>query len=357
MRVIIILTNNVKGLFFMHLRGSMKIFNILILIILSLFFCIKAWSTEVNLYSARKEHLIKPLINLFEKETGIKVNLVTAKASQLHERIVREGKNSPADVLLTSDAGNLWKASNKGLFQKINSDYLTSRIDSKYRDPGNQWFGLSLRARIIVYSLDRVDQNELKGYKYLSNPRFKNRILIRSSSNIYNQSLIAHMIAKYGEGPTEEWAAKLVNNFARSPAGGDRDQIKAVASGEGDIAIVNSYYVIQMLNNDKKSLFDNLGIYFPSDQEMGVHVNISGAGLLHNAPNAENGKKLINFLVSDKAQKIFSFNNFEYPVVKNIEIPKSLKYLRNFREDNVNTSEYGRLSKRAIKLADRVGWE
>tara|TARA_B110000008_G_scaffold168474_1_gene168329 strand:- start:1957 stop:2964 length:1008 start_codon:yes stop_codon:yes gene_type:complete len=335
----------------------MKKLNFLFVVILSLFFFTKAWSDEVNLYSARKEHLIKPLINIFEKETGIKVNLVTAKAAQLHERIVREGKNSPADVLLTTDAGNLWKASKQGLFQKINSDYLTSRIDSKYRDPDNKWFGLSLRARIIVYSLDRVDQNELRGYKYLSDPRFKSRILIRSSSNIYNQSLIAHMIAKYGEEVAEEWAEKLVNNFARSPAGGDRDQIKAIAAGEGDIAIVNSYYIIQMLNSDKKKIFDNLGIYFPRDNEMGVHINISGAGLLQNAPNHKNGKKLINFLLSDKAQKIYSFNNFEYPVVKNIEIPKLLKYLGNFKDDDIDTSEYGRLSKRAIKLADRVGWQ
>ena len=335
----------------------MKKLNFLFVVILSLFFFTKGWSDEVNLYSARKEHLIKPLINIFEKETGIKVNLVTAKAAQLYERIVREGKNSPADVLLTTDAGNLWKASKQGLFQKINSDYLTSRIDSKYRDPENKWFGLSLRARIIVYSLDRVDQNELRGYKYLSDPRFKNRILIRSSSNIYNQSLIAHMIAKYGEEVAEEWAEKLVNNFARSPAGGDRDQIKAIAAGEGDIAIVNSYYIIQMLNSDKKKIFNNLGIYFPRDKEMGVHINISGAGLLQNAPNHKNGKQLINFLLSDKAQKIYSFNNFEYPVVKNIEIPKLLKYLGNFKEDDIDTSEYGRLSKRAIKLADRVGWQ
>ena len=335
----------------------MKKLNILFVVILSLFFFTQAWSDEVNLYSARKEHLIKPLINIFEKETGIKVNLVTAKAAQLYERIVREGKNSPADVLLTTDAGNLWKASEQGLFQKINSDYLISRIDSRYRDPENKWFGLSLRARIIVYSLDRVDQNELRGYKYLSDPRFKNRILIRSSSNIYNQSLIAHMIAKYGEEVAEEWAEKLVNNFARSPAGGDRDQIKAIAAGEGDIAIVNSYYIIQMLNSDKKKIFNNLGIYFPRDKEMGVHINISGAGLLQNAPNHKNGKQLINFLLSDKAQKIYSFNNFEYPVVKNIEIPKLLKYLGNFKEDDIDTSEYGRLSKRAIKLADRVGWQ
>ena len=174
-------------------------FNILLVLLISVFTTVKCWSEEVNLYSARKEHLIKPLVELFEKESGIKVNIVTAKASQLHQRILREGKKSPADVMLTSDAGNLWKASEAKFFQPINSEILNSKIEPKYRDKNNLWFGLSLRARIIVYSLERVNENELKGYKYLSDPIFINRILIRSSSNIYNQSLIAHMIAKYGE--------------------------------------------------------------------------------------------------------------------------------------------------------------
>ena len=335
----------------------MKKLNIFFILILPIFFSLDILAEEVNLYSARKEHLIKPLMDLFEKETGIKVNIITAKASQLHERIVREGNNSPADVLLTNDVGNLWKAANINLFQEINSDFLFKRINSKYRDPNNRWFGLSLRARIIVYSLNRVSPNELKGYKYLSDPRFKKRILIRSSSNIYNQSLIAHMIAKYGEEFTENWAKNFVNNFARDPAGGDRDQIKAVAAGLGDIAVVNSYYIIKMLNSDNKNLFNNLGIYFPRDKDMGVHINISGAGLLSNAPNPINGKKLIEFLASDKAQKIYSFTNFEYPVVKNIEVPNTLKYIGNFKEDSVEISEYGRLANKAIKLADRVGWK
>ena len=335
----------------------MRYINVFLFIFTVTFFSFQTWSDEVNLYSARKEHLIKPLLDVFEKENGIKVNLVTAKAAQLHERIIREGDNSPADVLLTTDAGNLWKANEKKLFQKISSDFLISRIDKKYKDSDNKWFGLSLRARIVVYSLDRVDPSELQGYRYFSNPRFKNRILIRSSSNIYNQSLIAHMIAKYGEVNAEEWAKALVKNFARDPAGGDRDQIKAVAAGEGDIAIVNSYYVIKMLNSDKKDLFKGLGIYFPSDSDMGVHLNISGVGLLVNAPNAENGRKLIEFLASDKAQKIYAFTNFEYPVIQNIEIPESLKYLGNFKGDKINTSEYGRLANKAIKLADRVGWK
>ena len=335
----------------------MRYINVFLFIFTVTFFSFQTWSDEVNLYSARKEHLIKPLLNLFEKETGIKVNLVTAKAVQLHERIIREGDNSPADVLLTTDAGNLWKANEKKLFQKISSDFLISRIDKKYKDADNKWFGLSLRARIVVYSLDRVDPSELQGYRYFSNPRFKNRILIRSSSNIYNQSLIAHMIAKYGEVNAEKWAKDLVKNFARDPAGGDRDQIKAVAAGEGDIAIVNSYYVIKMLNSDKKDLFNTLGIHFPSDSDMGVHLNISGVGLLVNAPNAENGRKLIEFLASDKAQQIYAFTNFEYPVIQNVEIPESLKYLGNFKGDEINASEYGRLANKAIKLADRVGWK
>jgi iron(III) transport system substrate-binding protein len=335
----------------------MKIFNLLLITLFTFFYISKSWSSEVNLYSARKEHLIKPLIDLFENDYGIRVNLITAKASQLHQRIVREGKNSPADVLLTTDAGNLWKAAKEGFFQPINSNFLNNRINSNYKDKNNLWFGLSLRARIVVYSKDRVNLNELKGYKHLSDPIFSKRILIRSSSNIYNQSLIAHMIAKFGESKAELWAEGLVSNFARDPAGGDRDQIKAIASGIGDIAIVNSYYVVKMLNSDRKGLFDNLGIYFPNDKNMGTHINISGAGLLLNARNIENGKKLIEFLVSDKAQKIYTYTNFEYPVVNSVEVPIELKNLGVYKEDNINTYEYGRLSKKAIKLADRVGWK
>tara|TARA_B100000686_G_scaffold355182_1_gene470752 strand:+ start:4122 stop:5300 length:1179 start_codon:yes stop_codon:yes gene_type:complete len=323
----------------------------------SLFESFKADANEINLYSARKEHLIKPLTDSFTESTGIKVNIITAKAAQLHQRIVREGDSSKADVLLTVDAGNLWKASNDNLLQEINSNFLNSRIKSKYKDPNNKWFGLSLRARIIVYSTDRVKKNELIGYKYLANPIFKNRILIRSSSNIYNQSLIAHMISKYGINEAEKWAAGMVNNFARNPAGGDRDQIKAVAAGEGDIAVVNSYYIAKMLNSDNKDLFNSLSIYFPSDDDMGTHLNISGAALLKNAPNAENAIKFIEFLVSDKAQSIYSNSNFEYPVVENIEISDILQSFGIYTEDNILTSEYGKLGAEAIKIADRVGWK
>jgi iron(III) transport system substrate-binding protein len=335
----------------------MKKINIFMIVVLSIFTIGKCWSEEVNLYSARKEHLIKPLMELFEKESGIKVNIVTAKASQLHQRILREGKNSPADVILTSDAGNLWKAAEAKFLQPINSDILINSIESKYRDKNNLWFGLSLRARIIVYSLDRVQENELKGYRFLSDPIFKNRILIRSSSNIYNQSLIAHMIYKYGEENIELWAKGLVNNLARDPAGGDRDQIKAIAAGIGDIAVVNSYYIVNMLNSDKRALFDSLGVYFPKDNEMATHFNISGAGLLVNAPNSDNGKKLIEFLVSEKAQKIYAYTNFEYPIDKAIDIPNELKNLGTYEEDSTNVYEYGELSYKAIRLADRVGWK
>ena len=339
-----------------------KVFIAFILLLIisgcsSFFDSFESKANEINLYSARKEHLIKPLTDNFTKSTGIKVNIITAKAAQLHQRIVREGNSSEADVLLTVDAGNLWKASNENLLREINSDFLNSRIKSKYKDPNNKWFGLSLRARIIVYSNDRVKKNELIGYKYLADPIFKNRILIRSSSNIYNQSLMAHMISKYGMNEAEKWAAGMVNNFARDPAGGDRDQIKAVAAGEGDIAVVNSYYIAKMLNSDNRDLFDSLSIYFPSDEQMGTHLNISGAGLLKNAPNTENAIKFIEFLASDKAQFIYANSNFEYPVVDNIDIPVILQSFGKYTEDNILTNEYGKLSAEAIKMADRVGWK
>ena len=326
-------------------------------IVLLLFSATQLYSQdELNLYSARKEHLIKPLIELFEKETNIKVNLVTAKAAQLHQRILTESNNSIADVLLTTDAGNLWKADKANFFQSVNSEILNNRIDKKYRDENNKWWGLSLRARIFVYNTKTVKKDELKGYKFLSDPIFKSRILIRSSGNIYNQSLIAHMIEKYGMNSTEIWAKGLVNNFARDPAGGDRDQIKAVAAGVGDIAIVNSYYFAKLISSEKKDNFRNLKVHFPKDEIMGTHLNISGAGVMKNAPNLNSAIRFIEFLSSDKAQKIYSYINYEYPVVNSVGIPDSLKKWGIFYEDNVFSSAYGRHGRLAIQIADRVGW-
>ena len=337
----------------LHIRNFLYILSVIAL----LFSINVAYSgEEVNLYSARKEHLIRPIIDLFEKRTHIKVNIVTAKAAQLHQRILSEGKNSPADVLLTTDAGNLWKAEKANFFQVINSTILNNKIDKKYRDLDNKWWGLSLRARIIVYNKNTVKKNELQGYKYLSDPIFKSRILIRSSGNIYNQSLIAHMIEKYGENITEHWAAGLKENFAREPAGGDRDQIKAVAAGEADIAIVNSYYFAKLINSEKKDSFKHLQVHFPVDKKMGVHLNISGAGVMVNAPNPENATRFIEFLTSDEAQKIYSYVNYEYPVVASVGIPETLKNWGIFHPDDISTTAYGKHGKLAIKIADRVGW-
>ena len=311
---------------------------------------------EVNLYSARKEHLIKPIIEIFEKDTNIKVNLVTAKAGQLHQRLLQEGKNSPADILLTTDAGNLWKAEEAGFFKAINSSFLINKINKKYRNENNKWWGLSLRARIVVYNPKKINGKELKGYKNLSNPIFKSRILIRSSGNIYNQSLVAHMIEKYGIESTENWARGLVDNFAREPAGGDRDQIKAILAGEGDIAVVNSYYFAKLLNSENNEIYKDLKVHFPKDDSMGVHLNLSGAGVMQNAPNSENAIKFIEFLASDKVQKIYSYVNFEYPVVSSIGVPNTLKVWGSFYPDDISTSAYGKNNKLAIQIADRVGW-
>ena len=335
----------------------MRYFNSFFMVLSIFIMSFESFSEEINLYSARKEHLIKPLTDIFTINTGIKVNIITAKAAQLHQRILREGKKSQADVLLTVDAGNLWRAKNENLLQQVTSDILNAKVKAKYKDPNNTWYGISLRARIIVYATERVEKNKLLGYRNLSNPIFKDRILIRSSSNIYNQSLIAHMISKYGMEDAEKWAKGLVSNLARDPAGGDRDQIKAVAAGEGDIAIVNSYYIAKMLDSDNKTLFNSLSIYFPNDDIMGTHLNISGAAVLKNAPNVDNAIKFIEFLVSDEAQHIYANSNFEYPVVDGIEIPELLQNFGSYTEDNVLTSEYGKLSSEAIKLADRVGWK
>ncbi|MCW8825797.1 MAG: extracellular solute-binding protein, partial [Gammaproteobacteria bacterium] len=234
---------------------------------------------ELNLYSARKEALIKPLLDQFTQETGIKVNLVTGKADALLQRLKSEGRNSPADLLLTTDAGRLSRAKEAGLLQPITSEILSKEIPQHYRDPEGYWFGLSVRARPIIYSVERTDPAHLSSYEALSDPEWKQRICIRSSGNIYNQSLIASMIEADGMERTEQWANGLVTNFAKPPQGGDRDQIKAVASGRCDVAIANSYYYGMMVNSKKESERQaalKTAIFWPNQNGRGTHVNISG---------------------------------------------------------------------------------
>jgi iron(III) transport system substrate-binding protein len=313
---------------------------------------------QVNIYSARQEVLIKPLLDRFTEQTGIKVNLVAGNADALLQRLQNEGRNSPADVLLTVDAGNLNRAMEMELFQPVKSAALEQAIPAAYRDPAGHWFGLSMRARVLMYARDRVDPAELGTYQDLTDSRWQGRICVRSSSNVYNQSMTAAMIAHQGVEATEAWAKGLVANFARSPQGGDRDQIKAVAAGQCDVAIVNTYYLGGMLNSSEageREAAAKVAVFWP-DQQQGVHVNVSGAGVTRHARNRDNAVRLLEFLAGEEAQRWYAEVNFEYPVRSATPISETLTAFGVFKADDLNLAILGRHNPEAVRLMDRAGW-
>ena len=315
---------------------------------------------EVNLYSARKEALIKPLLDQFTQQTGIKVNLVTGKADALLKRLSSEAMNSPADILLTTDAGRLYRAKAAGVTQAFDSALLKSLIPVSYRDPENHWYGLSLRYRPILYVKGKVNPSELSSYEALADSKWKQRICIRSSGNIYNQSLTASMIANKGKAATEQWAKSLVANFARSPKGGDRDQIKAAAAGQCDIAIANTYYLAGMLNSGKQdqvTAASKMAVFWPNQADRGAHVNVSGATLTKASKNTANAIKLIEFLASDASQQWYAETNGEYPVREGIAVGALLKSWGEFKSDDLNLIQLGKLNAEALMLMDRAGWK
>lgn len=334
----------------------MKILFILFLVL----FQAQINAAEVNIYSARKEALIKPLLDQFTEETGITVNLVTGKADTLLKRLEAEGKNTPADILLTVDVARLVRAKEKGLFQAIDSEILENTIPEYYRDDESLWFGLSLRSRVIIYAPDRVKEEELSSYENLVDSKWRNRICIRSSSNVYNQSLVASMIAHQGIEKTEAWATTLVKNFARSPKGGDRDQIKAVAVGVCDVAIVNTYYLAGMLvssQEDQVSIARKVKLFWPNQNANGAHMNVSGAGILKPAKNKKEAIQLLEYLVSDKAQQWYVEANHEYSINADIATSEILNSWGEFKTDNLNLGLLGKYNSDAMLLMDRVGWK
>lgn len=310
---------------------------------------------EVNLYSARKEALMRPLLEAFAEATGIEVRVVAAKGGQLHQRMLSEGRNSPADVLLTVDAGNLWRAAEAGLLRPVSSALLEAAVPARYRAPEGLWFGLSLRARAVVYATDRIRPEELGGYLALADPVWRGRILVRSSGNIYNQSLAAAMSAHYGPERAEAWAAGMVANMARAPSGGDRDQIRAVVAGEGDLAIVNSYYYAQMLAAGEPDGILATAIHFPADGSMATHVNVSGAGVARHAPHPEAALRLIEFLASPGAQALYAEANHEFPVHPDVAAGGAAAGWA-FEADSLPVAELGRRNAEAVRLLDRAGW-
>jgi len=313
----------------------------------------------VHLYSARKEALIKPVLDQFTEQTGIKVKLITSKADALLKRLETEGRNSPADVLLTTDAGRLHRAREAGVLQPIESEVLNNVVPANYRDADGYWYGLSLRARPIVYAKDRVKPQQLSTYESLAEPAMKGRVCIRSSNNIYNQSLVASMISSRGEVATEAWATDFVKNFARPPRGGDRDQIKAVAAGQCDVAVVNTYYLGVMLSGgkaDERVAGEKVAVFWPNQNGRGAHVNVSGAGVTTHARHRDNAIKLIEFLATPQVQSWYARVNHEYPVVDGVESSELLNSWGKFKADTVNLTELGRLNADALRLMDRAGW-
>jgi len=314
---------------------------------------------EVNLYSSRHYDTDEQLYSDFEKQTGITINRIEGKADELIERIKAEGENSPADVLLTVDAGRLWRADQEGLFQPVESDVLEKRIPSNLRHPDGHWFGFSKRARVIFYDKERVSEPP-QTYMELTDAKYKGMVCTRSSSNIYMLSLMAAMIDHVGEEKAKEWAEGMWANRARDPEGGDTDQLRAIASGECGIAVANTYYFARAIGSDVRDLTgqtDKIGVVFPNQDSTGTHVNISGGGVVKSAPNKENAVKFLEYLASDSAQKYFADGNNEYPVVEGVEPTAAVQQLGSFKADDIELTKFGVNQPQAQKIYDEVGYE
>ncbi len=316
---------------------------------------------EVNVYSYRQEVLIRPLLNGFTEETGIHVNVVSGKADALLERLINEGINSPADILLTADVGRLIRAREAGVLQPVQSAVVDQVVPAPYRDPDGNWFGLSIRARTIFFARDRVDPAELSTMEALAGDAWRGRICVRSASNIYNQSMLSAMIARIGPSAAQAWAAGIVGNMARTPQGGDRDQLRAVAAGECDVAISNSYYYGRMaaeeLGTKDREVAEKVGLFWSDQEGQGTHVNISGAGLTKYAKNSENAIRLIEYLLSEKAQKIYAEEVYEFPVRAGVPLSPVVVAWGPFKADDQNLSDLAAHNLQAVKILDYVGWQ
>jgi len=310
----------------------------------------------VNVYSARHYNTDSQLYDGFTEQTGIEVNIIEGKDSELIERIKSEGANSPADVFITVDAGRLWRAEAEGLFQPTQSETLDNNIPASLRHPDGLWFGLSKRARIMVYDPDKVTVQELSTYENLASREWEGRVCIRSSSNIYNQSLVAWLIEKNGLEQTEAWAESLVGNFAREPEGGDVPQIRGVAAGSCEVAVVNHYYLARLMKSDEaknKAVAQEVAAFFPNE----THMNISGAGVLANAPNSQNAVQFLEYLTSPQAQEFFALQNNEYPAAEGIALDPVLEGFGEFTASPINVSAYGKNGAEAVEVMDRAGWK
>lgn len=318
---------------------------------------------EVNIYTSRHYDADNFLYEQFTKKTGIKVNIISGKGSALIERLKAEGINSPGDVFFTVDAGNLANFQKQGFLQSIQSEIIKQSVPVELRGENDEWVAVAKRARVIFYNPELVSEGEIKDINYedLASDVWKNGIAIRSSSNMYNQSLVSSLISNLGIDETEKWAKGLVSNFARKPQGNDRSQIMAVANKEASIAIANTYYIGIMLSGkggkEQLNAAQKVKIAFPNQNNRGAHINVSGGGVLKHSPNRENAEKFLEFLLSEEAQVHIVNNTFEYPVLESVKPHPIIESFGDFKMDKTSIADFGKYNPEAVKLMDRVSWQ
>ncbi|MCU0840900.1 MAG: extracellular solute-binding protein [Thiobacillaceae bacterium] len=317
-----------------------------------------ALAAEVVVYSVRNEQLIKPLFDAYTRETGVPVKFVTDKEGPLMARLKAEGRNTPADLFITVDAGNLWQAAQEDLLRPVNSKVLQANIPAHLRDPGNEWFGLSVRARTLVYNKNKVKPADLSSYEELANPKWKGRLCLRSAKKVYNQSLVAMLIHEHGEDKAERIVRGWVTNLATDPLPDDTKALEAVAAGLCDVTLVNTYYYGRLMEKQPNL---PLAIFWPNqnlkDRNAGVHVNVSGAGVTRHAKNEKEAVRLLEWLSSDKAQNLYADVNLEYPVKSDVRWDPAVAAWGRFKSNLINVSQAGALQTKAVMLMDRAGYK
>ena len=331
----------------------MKKISLLLLSLFIIFSCAKD-SSELTVYTSRQPQLIEPIVEQFTNETGIKVNLLSGNAQELMERIDIEGDDSPADIFMTVDAGVLWQAAERDILAKIDSEILNENIPAHLRDSKNEWFGLSKRARTIVFSSDQFKDNDFSTYEDLADPKWKGKLCLRTSKKVYNRSLIASMIDAYGFDKSKEVVSGWISNLATGVFSNDTNALKAVSSGQCGVTIVNTYYLARLLDDPE---YNNLSLFWANQSDRGVHVNISGAGVVKTSKNKKNAVLLLEYLSSNKAQDFYASANKEYPVLIGAKIDESIENWGSFSEHTINVSKLGSLQKEAVFLAQEVGYK
>ena len=337
----------------------LRVKDILFLIVLTIITSCSTDENIVNVYSGRHYQTDEQLFREFTRETGIRVNLVKADTDQLINRLELEGVNSPADMFITADAGRMIQSMEKGLLQPMNAEVIRQLVPANLRDPNFYWTGFTKRARVFVYDKSRVNPDELSSYEELTSEKWAGRVLVRSSQNHYNQTLMASIVAAHGQDGALDWAKGIVHNMAQSPRGNDRDQVKAIAAGVGDVAIVNTYYMGLLLNSpnsEERNIARQMGIFFPNQNDRGTHINISGAAITAHAPNRDNAQRLIEYLLSPGAQSVFAEQNYEYPANKNVAWPALLKEWGRFNPDTIPLDQLGKHLQPGMIIFNQAGW-